>query len=591
MALSNVHLTPQLIQAVRDSIDILDIAAPHTRLEKKGTRWVGLCPFHKEKTPSFSVDPTQGLYYCFGCGAGGDAIRLHMLTTGDDFPAAIESLARLNGIPLPTSGGARSSDGPDLGAVLEAAAELFTGELAKASRPREYLAQRKIPAEVIEKFGLGYAPKSFDFLLERLSSRFERKDLVSAGLLSTKDEGDRARAWDRFRDRLMFPIRNGSGRLVGFGGRTLGDDRAKYINTAETDRFQKRTLLYGLDLARRSAREEGTLLLVEGYFDVIAAVASGIEWAVASMGTALAPDQARLLSRYAEEVVIGYDGDRAGNEACRRALPILLARGLAVRRMEMGDGEDPDTVRLDEGEEAVRRRVDASTDFVASELDRILPGHDPDPPTVARVAKEVRELLGPIPDPVLRFGYGRRAADRLGMPPDLLFQRHQPRSAGEAAAPRTVRKREVTSLEERALQLLMSGEIALPAAADLPPVDVFLDGICGNIYGHFLDLYREGTAPPEAGAVLSALSGQGEELDRIARILLEGESCSEKLGELEEALRRLNRRWQQNRLRRLALEINEAQRQGDADRLETLVEEKTSISRVLHEVEPGPQTL
>ncbi|MDX1383742.1 MAG: DNA primase, partial [Thermoanaerobaculia bacterium] len=302
MSLSNVQLTPQLIQAVRDAIDILDVAAPHTKLTKKGNRWLGLCPFHKEKTPSFSVDATQGLYYCFGCGAGGDAIRLHMLTTGDDFPAAIESLARMNGIPLPARSGGRRSEGPDLEGVLEAAAEVFAAELAANPKPRRYLEQRRIPADVVETFGLGYAPDSFDHLLSRLAPRFPRQHLVAAGLVSVKSDSERSRAWDRFRDRLMFPIRNPSGRLVGFGGRTLGDDRAKYINTAETDRFRKRTLLYGLDKARRAAREEGSLLLVEGYFDAIAAVASGVEWVVASMGTALSTEQARLCGRYAEEV-------------------------------------------------------------------------------------------------------------------------------------------------------------------------------------------------------------------------------------------------------------------------------------------------
>jgi DNA primase len=588
VSLSNVHLTPQLVQAVRDAVDILDVAAAHTRLSKKGNRHVGLCPFHKEKTPSFSVDPSQGLYYCFGCGAGGDAIRLHMLTSGDDFPGAIESLARLYGIPLPSRSNRWGPEEPDLEAVLTAAEEAFREQLSSQPKPQRYLESRRIPPEVIERFRVGYAPPSFDFLRDRLSATFTTKEIEAAGLVSVKEEGGRRKAWDRFRDRLMFPIRNASGRLVGFGGRTLGDDRAKYINTAETDRFRKRYLLYGLDQARRAIREEGSALLVEGYFDVLAAVASGIEWTVASMGTALSEDQTRLCSRYAEEVVLGYDGDRAGHEACRRALPQLLARGLGVRRMVMEEGADPDSVRMEAGEEEVRRRVGEARDFVESEIDRLLPTKEPDARARSAAAAAIRELLSPIEDGVLRYAYGERAADRLGIPLDLLWQRRErapshPRPEPEQpAAP----LREVTTLEERTLQLLLSGELELPAVEALPPQEVFLDAICGNIYGKFLGFYAEGGVPPQSGAILGQLTEQGEILDRVARILLEGPSCSGKFGELEESLRRLMRRWQQNRLKALAREINEAQRSGDGPRLEALIEEKSTLSRTLHEVDP-----
>ena len=319
MAFRNVNITPQLIQAVRDSVDILDVVSSVTRLEKRGQKYLGLCPFHKEKTPSFNVDSTKGLFYCFGCGVGGDAIRFHMMSSGDDFPAAIEELARANGIPLPSAVHA-GRIGPDSEEILAAAAELYQEELARSRKATDYLAGRRISEAVIKRFRLGYAPDRFDFLEGALRSRFRAQDLEAAGLLATKD--DKSRYWDRFRDRLMFPILGVSGRIVGFGGRSLGSDPAapKYVNTPETERFQKRNLLYGLHHARSAVRERGALLLVEGYFDLLAAVVSGVEWVAASMGTALTVDQARLAARYAEEVVIGYDGDSAGEEACRRTL-------------------------------------------------------------------------------------------------------------------------------------------------------------------------------------------------------------------------------------------------------------------------------
>jgi len=423
MALGNIHITPQLVQAVRDAIDIVDIASDHTRLQRAGHRFKGLCPIHKEKTPSFSVDPTQGLYYCFGCGRGGDAIGLHMELTGDDFPGAIESLAQRYGIPLPT----RSETGdrhrpPDLRRVLEAAQELFVEALKRETLPKRYLHGRKIPPELATEYGLGFAPEAWEHLYDALRFDFPTEQLEAAGLIGRRQSDDKP--YDRFRNRLMFPIRNPAGRLVGFGGRALGDDKAKYVNTSETEQFHKGSLLYGLDRAKKSIRESGRAVLVEGYFDVLGAVASGVDGVVAGMGTALTPAQAKLLARYAEEVVIAYDGDDAGETAARRALPLLLAEGLTVRRARFGAGEDPDSLRLSAGPEAVREAVESAADLLDEELERLTPpGVDRDPRGQAASAKGIAELLSPIPDQILRFGYARRAAQRIGVPPEMLSRR------------------------------------------------------------------------------------------------------------------------------------------------------------------------
>ncbi|HYN23391.1 MAG TPA: DNA primase, partial [Thermoanaerobaculia bacterium] len=423
MSLGNVHLTPQLVQAVRDAVDVLAIASEHTRLRKAGRRYQGLCPLHKEKTPSFSVDPVQGLFYCFGCGAGGDAIKLHMLATGDDFPAAIESLAGRYGIPLPsreTKAGARMER--DLEGALQAAAGFFTDQLRKSSFAREYLEKRRIPPELIERFGLGYAPDGWRNLIPALQARVPMADLEAAGLAARSERG--GEPYDRFRNRLMFPIHNASGRLVGFGGRTLGDDQAKYVNTNETDRFHKGLLLYGLHLAKREIRDTGRAVLCEGYFDVIGAVACGLEGSVAGMGTALTPEQAKQLSRYAEEVVVAYDGDNAGETAFRRALPLLLAEGMGVRRARFPGGHDPDSLRLEAGPAAVATAVGEAEDAVITELVRLVPTDTArDPRLQATAAAAVVDLLRPIPDPILRYGYTRIAAGQMGMSADVLARR------------------------------------------------------------------------------------------------------------------------------------------------------------------------
>ena len=585
MALSNIQLTPQLVQAVRDVVDIVDIAAEHTQLRKSGRRQMGRCPLHREKTPSFSVDPVQGLFYCFGCGRGGDAIKLHMLLSGDDFPAAVETLARRYGVPLPPPrqqrGGPRE---PDLEPALEAAAEFFVEALKRSPETLAYLEQRQMPQELVERFSVGYAPDGWTNLLEALHPRIPLADLKAAGLVGISQKS--GKYYDRFRQRLMFPIRSASGRLLGFGGRTLADDPAKYINSHETASFRKGYVLYGLDLAKKAIRESSTALIVEGYFDVLGAVASGVDATVATMGTALTEEQARLLSRFASDVVVGYDGDEAGENAFRRVLPLLLSQGLTVRRASFGKNEDPDSLRTSAGPEAVLEAVTGAEDAVLIELERLIPpAVHQDPRLQARAGKQVSELLQSVRDSILRYSYSKKASERLGVPVEILWRRvggkpdlgaKSPSGEGPSA-PRLVR-----SLEEQTLQLLLTGDEELPPVEELPAPEVFLIPACRNIYRAFCDLYNDrGGRRPVAKEVVASVPLDGAEVDQMARLLLEG-SIAEGAKGLAVALRQLNRRWLQQRLRALSGEISEAQRAGDDERLKALLEEKTALSRALH---------
>ncbi len=601
MPLGNVSITPQLVQAVRDAVDIVAIASDHTRLRKAGRRYQGLCPLHKEKTPSFSVDPVQGLFYCFGCGAGGDAIKLHMLATGDDFPAAIEALAQRYAIPLP-SRAVRAGGAPerDLEGALAAAARFFADQLRRSATAQGYLAGRRVSAELVERFGLGYAPDGWQGLTSALAPRVALADLEAAGLVG---RGENGRPYDRFRHRLMFPIHNQSGRLVGFGGRTLGDDKAKYINTVETERFHKGHLLYGLFQARQEIREDRRAVLVEGYFDVIATVASGRSGTVAGMGTALTQEQARLLARYADEVVVAYDGDPAGETAFERALPILLAEGLGVLRARFGEGHDPDSLRLASGEAAVAAAIDAAEDAVVLLLRRAIPAPMASARLKATQAGAVASLLEPIRDPLMRHEYARRAAEMLGVPEKEFLSRlkelkgwrgvAEVAGAGPAGAsgygPRLVR-----SVEEEILAGLLqedegepSARPALPPIGELPPPEVFLDPECRNIYRTCCTLYAEGGAQAlTARAVLAQVASQPATVERLAQLLAEGRVEPGK-ARLSESLDKLVRRWRQTRLRELQSEIVEAQRRGDQARLAHLVEERTSVSQSLQGVRPG----
>ncbi len=602
MAFGNIDLSRELVQAVRDAVDIVGIASEHTKLARKGRDWQGTCPLHKEKTPSFHVDADRGLFYCFGCGAGGDAIKLHMLLSGDDFPGAIESLALRYGIPIRERHQRARRDEPDLEGALGAAEEYFLDRLRAAAPPRAYLAERRIPPELVERYGLGYAPDGWTGLYDALKGRVRERDLEAAGLIRRSSRGTFI---DSFRNRLMFPIHNPSGRLVGFGGRTLGDDKAKYVNTAETDRFHKGELLYGLFQSRREIRDSGRAVLVEGYFDVLGAAASGVDGALATMGTALTPEQSRLLARYAEEVVIAYDGDEAGERAHRRALPLLLAVGMAVYRAPFPAGHDPDSLRLAEGPEAVARAVSGAPDAVLAEIERLTPSRARREPRLqARSASDLGELLGRIPDPVLRFSYGRRAAERLDLPVELLLQRVPGAAAGggpagrEAApapepgpgepAPRPPGP--VRSLEELALEMLLSGS-SLPGPGELPPADVFLDASCRNIYRAFHALYlQSGTGrAPGTRAVLNELGDEGVSVDHLARLMV-GSGIGPNGPTLDDCLDKLTRRWLQQRQRALSREITEAQREGDDARLERLLREKTDLSHCLHRGSGAPRT-
>jgi len=593
MKLSHIQLTPQFVQAVRDAIDVVEIASAYTKLSRAGRKWKGLCPLHKEKTPSFHVDAELGFFKCFGCGAGGDAIKLHMLLTGDDFAGAMEALAGRFGVPLPAPAAAhrgsraRAAAERDPEAVLSAAAEWFVDQLARAEAARAYLERRQIPRQLVERYGLGYAPEGWRNLLGAMNARFSAGDLIEVGLAARPDGG--GEPYDRFRHRLIFPIRNAAGRLVGFGGRTLGDDAAKYVNTAETERFRKGELLYGLELAKRPLRETRRALLVEGYLDVLAAVAAGLDTAVASMGTALTPEQARLLARFADEVVVGYDGDEAGETAARRALPLLLAQGLAARRMRLPAGEDPDSLRRSAGDSAVRAACDEAEDLVLLELERAAPADlHRNPAARAQAGKRVSELLLAIPDPIVRYGYARAAADRLGVPAQLVWQRvgigREAIRAALAPAPAESGPTPGRRAEEEALRgLLLAAErgLALPSPAELPPPAAFLDPGLRKFFVAFRSLYDQGRETTLA-AVLAAVGDEEGADERAAHLLLESEDSA--VVPSAEALRNLRRRWLKSRLRELNREVSEAERQGNRDRLAGLIAEKHDINDELHGV-------
>ena len=578
--------TDGAVDAVREAVDLIDLASEYTRVERHGQRFRALCPFHKEKTPSLSLDPESKLYYCFGCGAGGDAFKFHMELTGDDFRTALEHLARRYGIPLERASGPEAAAHAErtdrIQAALDAAHDFFREKLRTEPVPQEYLRQRKVPAKLVERFGIGFAPDGWQTLREALGSRVPVEDLEAAGLVARSRKAP-DRPYDRFRNRLIFPIRDAAGRLVAFGGRTLGDDQAKYVNTNETSRFSKGRLLYGLDMARRAIKEHGRVLLVEGYFDVIGAAASGIDWAVASMGTALTEQQVKLLGRYTDEVILGYDGDRAGIEAARKAAGLMLAAGLHVRRARFPAGQDPDSLRLDEGAEAVRATVDDARGAVALEIDDLPVGSELDPRLRAREARRVLPLIERISDPIERREYERTAAGRLGVSVELLreaaVENRQSSVSGwtgpaPAASPRPP---DTASIEEQVLRLLVNAPTL--GGFEWPASDVFLDPPLRAIYTAILEQAEAGAEridPDALSMVLGRGNGGNDEadrpVDRFPKILLQRSSAFSE-SELRDCLVELRRRFAKERRSMLRSEIERADREGDTETLDRMIEE------------------
>lgn len=472
---------------VLHATDLVSLVGATTSLKKMGKSWKGLCPFHGEKSPSFYVHPDKGFYYCFGCGAKGDAITFVRETERLDFPEAVAYLARLAGITLPVRrSGTRADRGRDARAAeaLVAAAAFFRAHLEKHPAARALLEKRGLAPEEAAALGFGAAPDAWDALRTALAARFTEDALLDAGLLQKNPET--GRVYDRFRNRLTVEIHDARGEVLGFGARAFGDDQPKYLNSPETARFSKGKLLYGLDRARDAIRREDAVLLVEGYFDRIACERAGLAWAVASMGTALTPAQADLLSRHAATVIVAYDGDAPGIAAAFKAFPLLLARGAHVKHLALPDGHDPDSYLAAHGAEALRREVSAARPLLEALLLGIPPaGGD----AVERAGKlrEAAEILAAASDPVLRHELLSGLARGSGVPLAVLAK-GSAGAEGKKQPVQPVRKspvapqQELPEQEARVLSVILSDWPESVPLVDRIPVELFSHPIARELF-------------------------------------------------------------------------------------------------------------
>lgn len=417
----------EIVREVQDRADIVEIVSNYVSLKKRGENYVGLCPFHSEKTPSFNVSPKKQLFYCFGCGMGGNVFTFLMKKENWTFPEALRYLADKVGVKLPEERAlGKVSEAFKLKrAILEInriAAEYYHQNLlktAQAERARRYLSNRGIREETVERFKLGYALPAWDGLINFMRSKGIREDLLlKAGLIIPKNYGKGF--YDRFRDRIIFPILDVTGSVVGFGGRILDRGEPKYLNSPETPVFNKREHLYGLPMVDK---EKSPIVLVEGYMDCITLHQYGFKQAVASLGTSLTEQQARILRRYTDEVAIAYDSDAAGQAATARGIGILVKEGLRVKVIDLPEGKDPDEFIKSRGKEAFEELIKSAQDYIDYRLSTAKKGLDlRSQEGKLKFVKRAVSILAEIEDGVERELYVQKVSNELNIPKNALYE-------------------------------------------------------------------------------------------------------------------------------------------------------------------------
>jgi DNA primase len=475
-------IAAESLERLKQSADIVEVVSAHTDLRRQGARWVGLCPFHDERTPSFSVDAQEKLYHCFGCGVGGDVIKFVEEKEGLGFAEAVELLADRYGVELERDqedprAEAKRQQRRRLEQLLDRTGAYYANylwESQEAGKAREYLAERGLDEETLRAFGVGYAPSAWDKILVRgQQAGFNVREMHDVGLVQRNQRGQE---YDRFRSRIMFPIRDRRGRTLGFGGRAMRSDQgAKYVNTAETDFFHKSQLLYGVDLAKAAIAKAGRAVVVEGYTDVLALHQAGVQEAVAIMGTAITGEQVATLSGMVDEVVLALDADSAGQEAMLRAQRVAAGRRMRLRVAAMPAGVDPaDMMTGEDGPERFRELVESALELTDFQVRLVLDDTDVASPVERdRALGEVAPVLAGMEESASRDDLVRRVAERLDLEPALVMGRvvaSTPASGGEAQAstagrgeqaPKPRQAAELTSRERRERALLAMC-IALP---------------------------------------------------------------------------------------------------------------------------------
>ncbi len=568
-----------VVDQVREATDIVDLISDYLTLKKRGKNFFGLCPFHPEKTPSFSVNPDRQIFHCFGCGAGGNVYTFVMRQEAMTFPEAVRHLARRAGIPIPedTAGEETASKAREKEALYFAnqfAAKFFAAQLRSdaGKEARDYLHSRGFGEEAIETFGIGYAPPGWDNLTRHARAHaVDLQLMVRAGLLKERQGGG---YYDAFRHRLMFEIRDLSGRVVAFGGRKLDEadeESPKYINSPETPVYEKRRVLYGLVQARDAVREADRAIFVEGYTDVISLAMSGVRNVVATCGTSLAEEHARLIRRYTSNITLLYDSDAAGSAATLRGADILLAQGLEVSVVQLPEGHDPDSYVKEAGSDGLSRLVAQALPLLDFKLDLLSLKKDAGAKVRTEMVHSILETLARIDDGIRRALLVRELAEKLKLDERVLWEdmegiRGKSRlRARQPKAPEAqpAKRSRADAAEEELVQLLLHDWQAAAFVFQYLDFDLLrrpqMRAVLAALYDHFQhQLYPDPSRlvhqfPDEATTRL--LTAELNQEREIANPMQWAADC----------LAALYRRPVEEEIARLREEMRQAQQRGDED--------------------------
>jgi DNA primase len=580
---------------LKNQTDIVRIVSDYVSLKKRGTNYIACCPFHSEKTPSFNVSSTKGLFKCFGCGESGSVFNFVMKIEGCGFPEAVRIVAEKSGVQVPAVNETEDSkkaerDREVVFRLNEWAVEFFELQLEDAAvgaEARDYILSRGINDETRKLFRLGYAPDSWDALLNHLRERGATTDEIdTSGLAVLKESGG---LYDRFRHRVMFPIMDSQGRIIAFGGRVMGEGEPKYLNSPETPVYTKGRNLYGLAASKSEIRSRGFAILVEGYLDCIIPFQEGVHNVVASLGTALTDSQVRLLRRYMDQpqIVVNFDPDSAGQAATMRSIEMLLVEGFKVNILRMPTDEDPDEYVRAHGARAFLELLKTTQPYIEYIIDTAVAAHDTSRPAgKVEAVNSILPHLARMRDKVARADYADQIADRLKVDSRVIREEMKRVATNRQTSLDQKRLRasgEVTPAEKQLLELMLANtDVRRAIVANLEDED-YSELATGAIFTAIVATDREGL-DPDFHALAERVESE-EERSMLASLLMSdlawagGADFDTLFKKATEALTSLRRRKLERRLDAIQIELGQAEREQDADRVLRLYNEKREVQK------------
>lgn len=577
------------IEEIKKRTDIVELVSEYVTLKKTGRNFLGICPFHREKTPSFTVNREKQIYHCFGCGEGGHVITFLMKMSNMTFPEAARHLAKKTGVIIPERTMSQQerlqySIREQVGRINEMAATCFVSNLSSPAgqAAREYLKKRGIRDDVVREFRLGYADSGW----RTLRNYFDRKHVplkavAEAGLVVIRNDGNED-FYDRFRERLIFPIEDAGGLVIAFGGRIIGPGEPKYLNSPETPVYSKGRNLYGLKMAKESIRKNGYAILVEGYFDLIALWNAGITNVLATLGTALTREQVEIMRRYTEHVVVLFDPDEAGRKALERSLQMFLAGGIQAKTVVLPEGYDPDDYVRKFGRERLEEIIAGAPSLVDYYIENIVGKKD----SLEERRDAVRDALSFISgldDAIERNLFFKRISEKLGIDQEVL-KKEATRNMDLSPAPERMASEKIEGgfdkVELSLILVMLEHPESIAQVEETGVLPYFICDDLKDLGGNLISFAKNRSGHLSASSFLDCLP-DGSLKKRILQSLLEGETGNEEIMDryLADTIKKVKHKWYERRKKNLSMELKKAQARGEHDNCDRLLLEKDKLSK------------